>query len=80
MLKPHSLAVGDFHASCAAAAASGRKLRTAHRPSPVMLGGVALMPEQANAMIARGCRTLVVGFDWSLLQHGIVAAIDGVAQ
>ena len=48
------------------------------RPSPVILGGVARTPEHANAMIARGYRALVVGFDWSLLQRGIAAAIAGV--
>ncbi|WP_439579401.1 HpcH/HpaI aldolase family protein [Elioraea sp.] len=44
------------------------------RDSPVVLGGVAPMPEQANAMIVRGYRALVVGFDWSLLQRGAEAA------
>jgi len=29
---------------------------------------------------ARGYRALVVGFDWSLLQRGIAAAIAGVAR
>ena len=72
----------------------GRKRRTEHpdvqpammtleaaiRPSPVVLGGVAPTPEQANAMIGRGYRALVVGFDWSLLQRGIAAAIAGVAR
>jgi len=28
-------------------------------------------PEQANAMISRRYRALVVGFDWSLVQRGI---------
>jgi 4-hydroxy-2-oxoheptanedioate aldolase len=46
--------------------------------SPVLLGGVAPTPEHANAMIARGYRALVVGFDWSLLQRGITSAIDGI--
>lgn len=35
-------------------------------------------PEHANAMIARGYRALVVGFDWSLLQRGSTSAIDGI--
>jgi 4-hydroxy-2-oxoheptanedioate aldolase len=48
------------------------------RKSPVILGGVATTPEQANAMIARGYRALVVGFDWSLLQRGIASAIEGI--
>lgn len=46
--------------------------------SPVFLGGVAATPEQANVMITRGYRALVIGFDWSLLQHGIASAIDGI--
>jgi 4-hydroxy-2-oxoheptanedioate aldolase len=50
------------------------------RNSPVVLGGVATTPEQANAMIGRGYRALVVGFDWSLLQRGIASAIAGVSR
>jgi 4-hydroxy-2-oxoheptanedioate aldolase len=50
------------------------------RNSPVILGGVATTPEQANAMIARGYRALVVGFDWSLLQRGIASAIEGISR
>ena len=56
------------------------RLEEAIRSSPVVFGGVAPTPEQANAMIARGYRALVVGFDWSLLQRGIVAALDGVSR
>jgi 4-hydroxy-2-oxoheptanedioate aldolase len=48
------------------------------RDSPVILGGVATTPDRANAMIARGYRALVVGFDWSLLHHGIMAAVSGI--
>jgi 4-hydroxy-2-oxoheptanedioate aldolase len=50
------------------------------RNSPVILGGVATTPEQANAMIARGYRALVVGFDWSLLHRGIASAIEGISR
>jgi 4-hydroxy-2-oxoheptanedioate aldolase len=50
------------------------------RKSPVILGGVATTPEQANAMIARGYRALAVGFDWSLLQRGIVSALEGISR
>lgn len=50
------------------------------RGSPVTLGGVATNSEQANAMIARGYRALVVGFDWTLLQRGAAAAINGVEK
>jgi 4-hydroxy-2-oxoheptanedioate aldolase len=55
-------------------------LEAAIRPSPVVLGGVAPIPEQANAMIAPGYRALAVGFDRSLLQRGVAAAIDGVTR
>ncbi len=63
------------HAEVQAAAA---RLEGAIRDSSVVLGGVAPVPDQANAMIARGYRALVVGFDWSLLQRGAAAAINGV--
>ena len=56
------------------------RLEAVIRPSPVILGGVARTPEQANAMIARGYRALVVGFDWSLLQRGIATSIAGVKR
>jgi 4-hydroxy-2-oxoheptanedioate aldolase len=56
------------------------RLEEAIRPSPVVLGGVAPTPEQANAMIARGYRALVVGFDWPLLQRGCAAAIEGFVR
>jgi 4-hydroxy-2-oxoheptanedioate aldolase len=46
--------------------------------SPVLLGGVAHTSEQANAMVARGYKALVVGFDWSLLQRGIATAISSI--
>lgn len=60
--------------------AAAMRLEEAIRGSPVVLGGVAPVPEQANAMIARGYRALVVGFDWSLLQRGTAAAIGGVRR
>jgi 4-hydroxy-2-oxoheptanedioate aldolase len=52
-----------------------RKLESIIQPSQVYLGGVAHTAVQANAMIARGYKALVVGFDWSLLQRGIAGAI-----
>jgi 4-hydroxy-2-oxoheptanedioate aldolase len=55
-----------------------RQLESMIRPSPVVLGGVAHTVDQANAMIARGYKALVVGFDWSLLQRGISNAISGI--
>jgi 4-hydroxy-2-oxoheptanedioate aldolase len=54
------------------------KLESVIQPSPVLLGGVAHTAAQANAMIARGYKALVVGFDWSLLQRGIASAIAGI--
>ena len=48
------------------------------RNSPVVLGGVARTPDQANEMIARGYRALVVGSDWFLLERGIASAIRAV--
>ena len=50
------------------------------RDSPVILGGVATTPDRANEMIARGYQALVVGFDWSLLQRGIMSAVQGVKR
>jgi 4-hydroxy-2-oxoheptanedioate aldolase len=47
------------------------------RNSPVVLGGVATTPDNANDMIARGYRAIVLGLDWSLLQQGIASAIPG---
>src|SRR3712207_4737688 len=43
--------------------AAAMRLEEAIRGSPVVLGGVAPTPEQANAMITRGYRALVVGFE-----------------
>ena len=54
------------------------KLESQILASDVLLGGVAHTSEQANAMIARGYKALVLGFDWSLLQRGIVTAISGI--
>jgi 4-hydroxy-2-oxoheptanedioate aldolase len=56
------------------------RFEQAIRPSPVALGGVAPTPEQANSMVARGYRALVVGFDWSLLQRGCAAAVEGITR
>ncbi len=48
--------------------------------SGVVLGGVALSPDQANRMIERGYRLLALGFDWSLLQRASAAVLDGVRR
>jgi 4-hydroxy-2-oxoheptanedioate aldolase len=58
--------------------AAVHKLESIILPSPVLLGGVAHTVDQANAMIARGYKALVVGFDWSLLQRGIAGAITDI--
>lgn len=57
-------------------AAAITTLEESIRNSPVILGGVATTPDRANEMIARGYRALVVGSDWSLLQRGIMSAIQ----
>jgi|SRR5579872_4748510 len=57
-----------------------RKLEAVIAPSPVILGGPARSPAEAREMIARGYRALGVGFDWSLLQRGLAAAIEGVRR
>jgi len=46
--------------------------------SPVILGGVATTPDQANQMIACGYQALIVGFDWLLLQRGIASTLEGI--
>lgn len=55
-----------------------RKLEDPIRDSPVLLGGVATNPDQANQMIARGYQVLALGFDWSLLWRGISSALNGI--
>ena len=42
------------------------------------MGPKGRTPGQANAMTARGYEALAVGFDWSLLQRGIAAAISDI--
>ena len=46
--------------------------------SEVVPGGVARTPEQANAMLERGYKALMLGFDWSLLQRGAASILDGI--
>jgi 4-hydroxy-2-oxoheptanedioate aldolase len=48
--------------------------------SGVPIGGVARTAEQANAMIDRGYLALALGFDWSLFQRGIAAALHGIKR
>jgi 4-hydroxy-2-oxoheptanedioate aldolase len=47
--------------------------------SSVHLGGVAHSADRDSQMKARGYQALVVGFDWSLLQKGVVS-VTGEAQ
>ncbi|MBS0367164.1 MAG: 2,4-dihydroxyhept-2-ene-1,7-dioic acid aldolase [Proteobacteria bacterium] len=54
------------------------KLESTILASPVALGGVAPTAERAKAMMAKGYKALVVGFDWSLLQQGIAAVVSGI--
>jgi 4-hydroxy-2-oxoheptanedioate aldolase len=74
---PTSMALKGRADDPAVVAAIG-KLESVIQPSRVLLGGVAPTTDQANAMIARGYKALVVGFDWSLLQRGIANAISGI--
>lgn len=48
--------------------------------SPVVLGGVARTPDEANAMIARGYRALVLGLDWYVLARGVGAALASIQR
>jgi 4-hydroxy-2-oxoheptanedioate aldolase len=44
----------------------------------VPIGGAARTPEQARAMIDRGYVAIAIGFDWSLLQRGVAASLEGL--
>jgi 4-hydroxy-2-oxoheptanedioate aldolase len=48
--------------------------------SPVHLGGLALTGEIANAMIERGYRMILTGFDIRLLQQGAAAILSGIER
>ena len=48
--------------------------------SPVHLGGLALTAEIANAMIGRGYRMILTGFDIRLLQQGAAAILSGIER
>ena len=48
--------------------------------SPVHLGGLALTGEIANAMIERGYRMILTGFDILLLQQGAAAILSGIER
>jgi 4-hydroxy-2-oxoheptanedioate aldolase len=54
------------------------RIEQAVQGSPVVLGGVATNADQARAMIDRGYRALMIGFDWSLLQRGIATTLEGM--
>jgi 4-hydroxy-2-oxoheptanedioate aldolase len=61
-------------------AAAIAKVEAPIRDSGVILGGVAIGSEKINAMIARGYRALIVGFDWHLMQQGIEATLKGIER
>jgi len=46
----------------------------------VPIGGVARTAEQANRMVERGYALLALGFDWSMLQRGIAASLEGIRR
>jgi 4-hydroxy-2-oxoheptanedioate aldolase len=46
--------------------------------SKVPLGGVARTADEAKQMLDQGYRALVLGFDWMLLQHAAVEAVEGI--
>ena len=56
------------------------RIEAAMLRSNVVPGGVARTPEQANAMLERGYKALMLGFDWSLLQRGAASILDGIRR
>lgn len=46
--------------------------------SPVLLGGMALSAEEANAKIARGYRFFVMGYDTLLIERASAQLLDGL--
>jgi 4-hydroxy-2-oxoheptanedioate aldolase len=68
---------GPDHAEVQAAIAQAEQ---AIVNSPVHLGGLALTSEIANAMIARGYRMILTGFDIRLLQQGAAAILSGIER
>jgi 4-hydroxy-2-oxoheptanedioate aldolase len=46
--------------------------------SGVPLGGAALTPEAANAMVERGYRGLFLGFDWMILQRAVAGYLGAL--
>jgi 4-hydroxy-2-oxoheptanedioate aldolase len=55
-------------------------LETAILGSSVHLGGVALSADRVSQMTACGYKALVVGFDWALLQKGVVSVTGGTLR
>lgn len=56
------------------------KIEAVIRDSEVILGGVAVNPGQAEQMIARGYRALIVGFDFLLMERGLDAVLRGIPR
>lgn len=61
-------------------AAAIAKVEGPIRDSSVILGGVATDSAKAKAMIERGYRALIIGFDWMLLERGIASVLDGLCK
>ena len=56
------------------------KAEAAILASPIHLGGLALTNELANAMIARGYRLILTGFDTLLLQRAAGDILNGIKR
>lgn len=56
------------------------RIENAVHGSNAVLGGVATNAEQARAMMDKGYRALMIGFDWSLLQRGIASTLEGMRK
>jgi 4-hydroxy-2-oxoheptanedioate aldolase len=46
----------------------------------IVLGGLARGPDEANAMIARGYRMVLMGYDLAILQRGIAGTLEGLRR
>jgi 4-hydroxy-2-oxoheptanedioate aldolase len=56
------------------------KAEAAIRKSPVSLGGLALTADLANAMISRGYRLILIGFDTMLLQRAATEVLSAIER
>ncbi len=77
----HDLAVSTGHPGQLdhpEVAAAVARAEAAIRESPAVMGGNAFTRDQARAMVDRGYQMIALGFDWSLLQRGAAAVLDGL--